>query len=437
MSDYLPVTAEERRSMLDAVKATSADELFADVPKTLRAAPLDLPDGKSQQETEEIMRGLAAKNKVYPIVLRGAGSYKHYIPPIVTMLANRAEFVTAYTPYQAEISQGILQATFEYQSIICRLTGMDVSNASVYSGATAAAEAVLMCADKRRKKAVVAGNARPDVIKVIETYAYPKGIEVIKVGANNGVIDKNALYALLDAETACFYIEIPSYFGTLQDMEGIAEAVHSVGAKLIIGANPIAQVLLKTPAELGADIAVGEGQPLGLPMNFGGPYLGYMACKTAEMRKLPGRIVGETEDHSGNKTYVLTLQAREQHIRRDKASSNICSNEAHCALTAAIYTSSLGKEGLRDVANACLTMAHYLADKLDTVCGLKPAFTSEFFHEFVTVKKGASDKILSALDKEGVLGGLKLDDDKLLWCVTEAVKKADLDRVTDIIRSVL
>ena len=435
MSDYLSTTGRETDEMLERIGVKQLSELFEDIPDDLKVKKLHLPNGKSQQETMEIMTALSKKNKVYDVILRGAGSYNHYIPSMVKNLSSRSEFITAYTPYQAEMSQGILQAIFEYQSMICNLTGMDVSNASVYNGANAAAEAMLMCAEKNRKTLVTFDNIRPDTLKVLKTYASPRGITVLVLPAKDGACDLSALKAELDDNTACVYIEQPNYFGLIEDAQAISEVAHEAKAKFVMGCNPIALAVLKSPAECGADIAVGDGQPLGLPMSFGGPYVGFMACTSKEMRKMPGRIVGETCDHDGNRAYVLTLQAREQHIRREKAYSNICSNQAYCALIASMYMSAMGADGMTEVAEACVSYAHYLAESLEGV-GLKLKHNGEFFHEFVTVSDIPADKILKALDKAGILGGLKLSKNEILWCATETLSKESIDRAVEVIRRV-
>ena len=435
MADYLSTTERETKEMLEKIGVAAIDELFEDIPADLKVKKLNLPEGKSQQETMEIMTALSKKNKVYDVILRGAGSYDHYIPSMVKNLSSRSEFITAYTPYQAEMSQGILQAIFEYQSMICNLTGLEVSNASVYNGANAAAEAMLMCAEKNRKTLVTFDNIRPDTLKVLRTYASRRGITVRVLPANGGKSDLSALKAELGEDTACVYIEQPNYFGLIEDAEAIGEAAHGVKAKFIMGCNPIALAVLKTPSECGADIAVGDAQPLGLPMSFGGPYVGFMACTSKEMRKMPGRIVGETCDHDGNRAYVLTLQAREQHIRREKAYSNICSNQAYCALIASMYMSAMGANGMAEVAEACVSYAHYLAECLESA-GLKIKYKGEFFHEFVTTSDIPADKILKALDKAGILGGLKLSKNEILWCATETLSKSKIDKAVEVIRRV-
>ena len=438
MGSYVPSTAQERQEMLASIGLCSIDELFSHIPDSLkRKGELNLPSGKSELEVCRTMEHIAAQNIVFDSIFRGAGAYDHYIPAIVKSVTGKEEFVTAYTPYQAEISQGVLQSIFEYQTMICELTGMDVSNASVYDGATAAAEAVNMCCERSRNVVFCSAAAHPDTIEVIKTYCWASGHEFVLVPAKDGKTDWNSIVPQLDKKTsACLYIQSPNFFGQIEDVQQAAEAVHAVGAKLIMGCNPIALGLYKTPAELGADIAAGEGQPLGMPLSFGGPYLGFMATTKAMMRKLPGRIVGETTDIDGKRAFVLTLQAREQHIRREKASSNICSNQALCAMTAAVYLAAVGPEGLKQVANLCYQKAHYLMQQLTAIPGITLRYQGPFFHEFVTDQADAK-RILLRLEQEGILGGLPLSDGGILWCATEKNSKEDIDRMVGIIRKEL
>ena len=438
MGSYVPSTAQERQEMLASVGLCSIDELFSHIPDSLKLkGELNLPSGKSELEVCRTMEHIAAQNIVFDSIFRGAGAYDHYIPAIVKSVTGKEEFVTAYTPYQAEISQGVLQSIFEYQTMICELAGMDVSNASVYDGATAAAEAVNMCCERSRNVVFCSAAAHPDTIEVVKTYCWASGHEFVLVPAKDGKTDWNSIVPQLDKKTsACLYIQSPNFFGQIEDVQQAAEAVHAVGAKLIMGCNPIALGLYKTPAELGTDIAVGEGQPLGMPLSFGGPYLGFMATTKAMMRKLPGRIVGETTDVDGKRAFVLTLQAREQHIRREKASSNICSNQALCAMTAAVYLAAVGPEGLKQVANLCYQKAHYLMQQLTTIPGITLRYQGPFFHEFVT-DQGDANRILLKLEQEGILGGLPLSDGGILWCATEKNSKEDIDRMVGIIRKEL
>lgn len=438
MGSYVPSTAQERQKMLASIGLCSIDELFSHIPDSLkRKGELNLPSGKSELEVCRTMEHIAAQNIVFDSIFRGAGAYDHYIPAIVKSVTGKEEFVTAYTPYQAEISQGVLQSIFEYQTMICELTGMDVSNASVYDGATAAAEAVNMCCERSRNVVFCSAAAHPDTIEVVKTYCWASGHEFVLVPVKDGKTDWNSIVPQLDKKTsACLYIQSPNFFGQIEDVQQAAEAVHAVGAKLIMGCNPIALGLYKTPAELGTDIAVGEGQPLGMPLSFGGPYLGFMATTKAMMRKLPGRIVGETTDVDGKRAFVLTLQAREQHIRREKASSNICSNQALCAMTAAVYLAAVGPEGLKQVANLCYQKAHYLMQQLTAIPGITLRYQGPFFHEFVTDQADAK-RILLRLEQEGILGGLPLSDGGILWCATEKNSKEDIDRMVGIIRKEL
>ena len=438
MGSYVPSTLQERQEMLESIGLSSIDQLFSHIPDELKLkGELNLPSGMSELEVSSAMKKIAAKNVVFGSIFRGAGAYDHYIPSIVKSVTGKEEFLTAYTPYQAEISQGVLQSIFEYQTMICELTGMDVSNASVYDGATAAAEAVNMCCERSRKVVFCSAAAHPDTIAVVKTYCWAAGHELVLLPVKDGKTDLDAMASQLDKKTsACLYLQSPNFFGQLEEMEKAAEMIHSVGAKLIAGCNPIALGLLKTPAEQGADIAVGEGQPLGMPLSFGGPYLGFMAATQAMMRKLPGRIVGETVDVDGKRAFVLTLQAREQHIRREKASSNICSNQALCALTASVYLATVGPDGLKQAASLCYQKAHYLAQQLCSIPGVSLRYSGTFFHEFVTDQKDY-DKLLSALEQQGILGGYPLADGGILWCATEKNTKEEMDRVVEIIRKEL
>ena len=433
---YVPSTSEQRQEMLHALGMQDFRDLYRDVPAEMYLdRPLNIPEGMSELEVTRAMTAMAAKNTVFPTVLRGAGAYDHYIPSIVKSVVNKEEFLTAYTPYQAEMSQGVLQSIFEYQTMICELTGMDVSNASVYDGATAAAEAAAMCRDRKRRVTLVSGAAHPDTINTVRTYCYGTGDEMRVVPVKDGKTDMDALRDMLGADIASFYVQQPNFFGQLEDVEAIGALVHEAGAMYVMGCNPIALGIMKTPADCGADVAVGEGQPLGMPISYGGPYLGFMATLTKHMRKLPGRIVGETTDHDGRRAYVLSLQAREQHIRREKASSNICSNQALCALTAGVYMAAMGPDGLAEAARQSMAKAHYLCRGLTAIEGVKLVYTGEFFHEFVTTLP-RQDEVLTALEKAGILGGLPVDG-VVLWCATEKVGKAELDRAIAIVKEVL
>lgn len=437
MASYVPSTPEQRQQMLDAIGYQDLRALLSKViPAEVPSYPdLKLPAGKSELAVSKEMKQLASRNQVMDTMLRGAGSYCHYIPEIVKSVINKEEFVTAYTPYQAEISQGVLQSIFEYQTMICELTGMDASNASVYDGATAVAEAAAMCRDRKRSKTLVSGAMNPAFIETLQTYCWGANMQCEVIPARDGKTDFSALKEMLnDPNVSGVALQQPNYFGILEDCEAAAGMIHAAGAKLILAVNPIAAAVLKTPAEIGADVAVGEGQPLGMPVAFGGPYLGFMAAPAAMVRKLPGRIVGQTTDHDGNRAFVLTLQAREQHIRRETASSNICSNEAWCALTASVYMAAMGKEGIVEAAKQCYAKAHYLASELAKV-GFARVHSGEFFHEFVTTCPVDTDQLLKAMGEKGILGGLPVEDG-LLWCATEAVSREEIDQAIAIVKEV-
>ena len=437
MGSYIPSTREERLSMLESIGMHSFDELYADIPEKLRFKDgLSLPSGLSELEVARKMEEIAEKNTQFTHIFRGAGSYHHYIPAIVKQVTSKEEFITAYTPYQAEISQGLLQSIFEYQTMICELTGMDVSNASVYDGATAAAEAAAMCRDRKRGTICVSASVDPKILSVIRTYCFGSGAPLVVLPEKEGLTDLESWNSMDTSSIACLIIQTPNYYGLVEDGTAIADAVHASGAKLIASCNPIALGLLETPGEFGADIAVGEGQPLGLPMGFGGPYLGFMVSTKDMMRKLPGRIVGQTTDVDGKRAYVLTLQAREQHIRREKASSNICSNEALCAMTAAVYLSAMGSAGLEKVASSCMANARYLLEGL-TALGFTRKYTGEFFHEFVTICPCDAAVLSEKLAAHGYLSGLVTGQKEMLWCTTEMNTRSEIDGLLAVIKEVL
>jgi glycine dehydrogenase subunit 1 len=398
--------------------------------------PLDIPDGISELEAAKRLKALAKANantENYTCFL-GAGAYDHFIPAVVDSLLSRQEFYTAYTPYQPEISQGTLQAIFEYQSLICMLTGMDVSNASVYDGASAVAEAALMaCGAAKRNEVLVARSANPDSRDVLKTYTSFRGVKVTEFGYKNGAIDIENLESLISENTAAVIVQTPNFFGIVEDIEVIADMAHSHGALLIASCDPIALALLKAPGDAGADIAVGEGQPMGIPLSFGGPYLGFFAAKESLMRRMPGRIVGETVDKNGKRCFVLTIQTREQHIRREKATSNICSNEALCALAATIYLAAMGKEGLREAAEQCVSKSHYAQGALISTGRFKPVFSAPFFKEFAVKYDGDISKLNTRLLSDNIIGGYDLGhaypelSGAWLVAVTEKRTKAEID----------
>ncbi len=436
MGSYIPATPAQRDELLAACGLGSIDELYDIVPAEARIDELDLAPGLSEMEVAEAVSELAEKNTRFKSIFRGAGAYNHYIPAIVKTVTSKEEFVTAYTPYQAEISQGVLQSIFEYQTQICELTGMDVSNASVYDGATAAAEAVIMLEERKRSGVVVCGGVDPQVQTVLQTYCASRDIAVSTVASEGFTTSPDELAAALAGGSyASVLVQSPNYFGSIEDVAALAAVAHEAGAKLIMSANPVSLGVLECPAALGADVAVGEGQPLGLPLSFGGPYLGYMATTAKNMRKLPGRIVGETTDDEGKRAFVLTLQAREQHIRREKASSNICSNQALCAMTASVYLAAVGPDGLARVAGNSAAHAHYLAGELAKL-GFELQNDGEYFNEFVTSCPTDAEALLAALEQRGILGGLPTERG-ILWCCTELNTKSHIDALIGAIKEVL
>jgi glycine dehydrogenase subunit 1 len=440
---YLPNTPADRQAMLKTIGVQSVEELFADLPADIRLKqPLELPPAVSELEILRMMQERAGRNSnvdQFPCFL-GAGAYDHFVPSVVSHLAGRAEFYTAYTQYQPEISQGGLQALWEYQSFICELTGLDVSNASLYDGATATAEAMnLACGVTGRKKVLISAAVHPFYRQVVATYARDFGFAVHVIPVVQGKTAADELIALVDDETAAVILQTPNFYGIIEDMAAFGEAVHRKGGLFVAVVNPISLALLQSPGQYGADIAVGEGQPLGLGLNFGGPYLGFMAVREKYMRRMPGRIVGQTVDIEGRRGFVLTLQAREQHIRREKAYSNICSNEGLCAVMAAIYVSAMGREGLRQVANSCLQKAHYAAQRIAVLPGYSLAHTGPFFHEFVIKTPRPASEINSLLLTKGIIGGLDLATldaamaDQLLFCVTEKRTSGEIDELVAVL----
>ena len=435
MRSYVPNTEGERKEMLSSMGLSSMDELFRDIPDELKLSrPLNLPEGKSETEIRRIFRAYAERTNSSMPLFRGAGAYRHYIPSLIPQLLMRSEFYTAYTPYQAEMSQGMLQAIFEYQTLMCRLTGMDVSNASVYDGATAAAEAMLMLRDaKRKQKILISDGLNPDVIAVIHTYARFARLECVSIPLNSdGTTDMDALSANSDG-AAGYIVANPNFFGCLENMDEISAAVHGFGGLLVSYVNPISLSPVRRPGDYGADIAVGDAQPLGLPLSFGGPYCGFMCSTQKLIRNLPGRIAGQTSDAEGNRVFVLTLQAREQHIRREKASSNICSNQMLCAITASMYLSVMGPEGMYEVAMQNLQKAHYLRDGIKSINGARIRYeNTPFFNEFVVEFDKDSAVINALLKKKGIVGGARLanykdGDNGILMCVTEMNTREEID----------
>jgi len=441
MKPYIPNTEEQRQEMLQVIGVSDMDALFADIPERIRLRrDLDLPEALSEMELVRHLRDLASRNvttETHTCFL-GAGAYDHHIPSVIRHLTKRQEFYTAYTPYQPEISQGTLQAIFEYQTMICRLTGMDVSNASLYDGATAVAEAATMAVRATgRTGIIVSKTVHPQSREVLKTYSRFTGRPIAEWDHRDGRLDVDALEKLLSEDTAAVIVQNPNFFGLIEDLGDLADRVHQKGALLIVSCNPVSLALLKPPGDMGADIVVGEGQPLGNPLNFGGPYLGFMAAREKFMRKMPGRIVGETRDRQGRRGYVLTIQTREQHIRREKATSNICSNQALNALTAAIYLSALGKTGLSKVAALCCQKSRYACQQLLKTGAFSPVFDGPFFNEFAVKYRGDVEKLNQKLLEHGIIGGYPLERDypelKGAWlvAVTEKRTKAEIDHFVE------
>ena len=445
---YIPNTNDDRRAMLDAIGVKNIDELFEMIPGDLRLGRgLDLPPAMGELELSAHMGRLAAKNTPAGsgACFLGGGCYDHFVPALVDFVAGRSEFYTAYTPYQAEASQGSLQAFFEYQTLVTQLTGMDVSNASLYDGAGAAVEAVLMAVNTtRRNRVVVLDSVHPEYRQTLDTYLADIDVSVKTVGgleknSSRCTVAAEELAATIDKETACVLVEHPNFFGCLEDVEALAEVTHAAGALLIVSVNPVSLGLLRRPGDYGADIVVAEGQPLGIPMSFGGPGLGIIACREKFMRRMPGRLVGQTVDRRGKRCWVLTLQTREQHIRREKATSNICTNQGLMALRASVFLAAMGPQGMRQMAELCLQKAHYAMDRLVAAAGVTAAFEGPFFNEFVVrLKSGDPQKLVDAAACENVFAGVPLGRwhpqlaDCLLIAVTEKRTKAEIDRLVEL-----
>lgn len=432
---YIPHTDVERQQMLAAIGVTTIEDLFEAVPSVHRFPRLDLPAPLSEMEVAAELQALAEANEHAGdfAIFRGAGAYHHFIPAAVNHILLRGEFYTAYTPYQPEVSQGTLQATFEYQSMICALTGMDAANASHYDGATSLAEAVTVALEvtrRKRDKIILSPAIHPHYRAVVRTYHQGTGVRIV---GDAGRADISDLTDMLDEHTAMLAVAYPNFFGQIDDLKGLAQKVHAAGALLVIVANPIALGLFKPPGQLGADIVVGEGQPLGIPLSFGGPYLGFFAVREEYVRKIAGRIVGETVDQDGKRAFVMTLRPREQDIRREKATSNICTNQGLMALAAAVYLSLMGKHGLRQAAELCYHKAHYAAQQIDALPGYQVDQSKPFFHEFVVKCPRPVDAINRHLIENGIIGGFDLGADyphlqnHMLVCVTEMNTRAEID----------
>jgi len=437
MFPYISNTLEDEKVMLKSIGVESIQDLFSDIPCGLKLnRELDINQSMSELEVQKHVKSISSKNKSTEelVCFLGAGVYDHYIPSIIKHIVSRSEFYTSYTPYQPEISQGTLQAIFEYQTLICDLTGLDASNASMYDGASACAEAAFMATEStKRKSIIVSKTVHPEIRKVLSTYTRFKGIELIELDARDGVTDVVKLKQVVDGKTAGVIVQNPNFFGIIEDMEEIEKITHDNKALLIMSVDPISLAILKTPGEIKADIAVGEGQSLGNQMNFGGPYLGFMATTTKLMRKIPGRIVGQTIDVDGKRAFVLTLQAREQHIRREKATSNICSNQALNALIAAIYLSTMGKQGLKEVAHQSMQKSHYAFNEIIKLDDYSPVFDKPFFKEFLIRGVQSAGEVNDKLLESNIIGGydtgINYPDHKndLLICVTEKRTKSEIN----------
>lgn len=436
---FIPNTDQQRQKMLEYLGLTGIEELFASIPQEARLAKrLNLPEPVTEMELMGLMRHLSEKNGdvLKYVSFLGAGAYNHYVPSVVDHITGRSEFYTCYTPYQAEVSQGTLQTIFEFQSMICELTEMDVANASLYDGATALAEAAFMaCNVTRRNRVLVATSVHPEYRMVLRTYCQGRGIDLEEVPCHDGQVNTEELSGLVTEDTAALLVQHPNFFGCLEEVETLGNIIHEKGGLFVVCVNPVSLGLLKPPGAYGADIAVGEGQALGNYLYFGGPYLGFFAAREAFIRHLPGRLVSQTRDAEGNPAYVLTLQTREQHIRRARATSNICTNEALCALAATVYLAVLGPEGLADLARLCLQKAHYAFNRITSLPGFEPVFPTPFFHEFVIrVPFPPADLNRKLLDR-GIIGGLPLGwfypdlADTMLFCVTEVISKEEIDRL--------
>lgn len=432
---FFPQTKEEIEQMLKQAGMNSLDDLYADVPEQIRfRGEYDLPEPMSETEIRSLFEKLGEKNRRLT-VFAGAGCYDHYTPAVVPNIISRSEFLTSYTPYQAEISQGTLHYIFEYQSMMAELTGMDVSNASMYDGSTATAEAAIMAlaSTKKTDTVLVSASVDPKVLNVVKTYAHFHGFNVELIAENDGATDKEQMDARLEkGGVAGVIVQQPNYHGIVEDFSGFADSCHAHKSLFIVNSVAADLALLKTSGEWGADVAVGDGQSLGIPMSFGGPSVGYMCCTEKLMRKMPGRIVGKTVDNRGQRVFVLTLQAREQHIRRQKATSNICSNESLMALFVTIYMSVMGKEGVKEAAQMSYDGAHYLHDALIATGLFSDKYERPFFNEFCVKYNGDVDRLQQRFIENGILGGVKVDADTLMFAVTEKRTKEEIDKLVNI-----
>jgi len=438
--DFVPHTEDEFREMLDEIGVRSFDELLSSIPDSLRKFEMKVPCGMSEMEVKSLLTSLAAKNiptSQYDSYL-GAGAYEHYIPSIVDHLAGRSEFYTAYTPYQAEASQGSLQAMFEYQTAICELTEMEISNSSLYDDGSAIAEAAIAAlrVGRKRNKVLVSRTVHPEHRQIISTYLKGLKTEIVEIAYKDGVTDLAQLEQIVDDDTAAVIIQSPNFFGCIEDMEAASGIAHKKDSQFIAVVNPITLGVLKPPGEYGADIAVGDGQPLGIPTSYGGPYLGFFACTEKILRKVPGRLIGLAKDTEGRRGFVMTLQAREQHIRRDRATSNICTNQALMAIRALIFACALGREGIREVGELNINNSHYACEKITSIADISRKFDAPFFNEFVVQMDSPPREVNEKLLEQTILGGVPLGwwypelNNCMLLCVTETKTVEQIDRFT-------
>ena len=435
---YFPHTEADLKAMYERISIKGLEDLYAELPEEVKfRGDYQLPEEMSEVEVRQLFEQLGQQNQ--PLTcFAGAGVYDHYTPSVIPNLLQRSEFLTSYTPYQAEISQGTLHYIFEFQSMMTELTGMDISNASMYDGTTASAEAMMMAvaAGKKQQRFLVSETVDPKTVEVMKTYAHFHGIDLEVIPQKDGVTDLQHLQNLLNLhphEYAGVMVQMPNYFGIVEDYDGFADAIHAQKGLFVVNSIIADLAVLKTPAELGADIAVGDGQSLGIPMQFGGPYVGYMCCTEKLIRKMPGRIVGKTLDNRGQRAFVLTLQAREQHIRRQKATSNICSNQSLMALFVTMYCSLMGRQGLKEAAELSYAGAHYLCEKLVATGRFALVYDQPFFNEFVVRYDGDVDALQRHFVENGIFGGINVADDQLMFAVTEKRTKEEIDRLIALI----
>jgi glycine dehydrogenase subunit 1 len=441
---YLPLTQQDRKEMLATIGVATFDELIANIPRSLVHPPLELPQGMSEFETRAYLKDLLAQNTTAHqlVSFLGAGSYDHFVPAVVRHVISRGEFYTAYTPYQAEASQGTLQTIFEYQSMIAEITGLDVANASHYDGATAFAEGCLLALNfNQRKRILVGRSVHPEYRRVLATYLSGTNYEIVEIPfTSEGALDREFLKRELHTDVGCVAVACPNFFGLVEDIEDVSDLAHKQGALFVTTGHPMAYAVFRSPGEFRADIACGEAQPFGLPLNFGGPYVGYFANTRSLVRKMPGRLVGMTRDRMGRRAFVLTLQAREQHIRREKASSNICTNQALCALAVCVYLAAMGEEGLREVALVNVERAAELRDAIARLKGYEVPFQGPVFNEFVVRSRKPAKRLLDKLLKQGVIAGFDLSQDypelenHFLVAVTETKTRADVENYVRLLR---